>query len=90
MDRPEYIGGGRQPFVISEVLQTSQSEDTPLGTYGGHAVTSGKSDWSYRVEEHGQIMVLVSIMPRVSYMNTVRKQHLANTPLIILYLNLQI
>lgn len=74
IDRPEYIGGGRQPFVVSEVLQTSQSEVSPLGTFGGHAVTVGASDWKYKVEEHGMVMVLAYILPRSKYLNTVRKQ----------------
>jgi len=30
LDRPEYIGGGRQPFTIGEVLQTTPTETSPL------------------------------------------------------------
>lgn len=74
LDRPEYIGGGRQPFNISEVLQTSQSDTTPLGTYGGRGITYSDHSFRYEVMEHGVIMGLVSILPRVSYMHGVRKQ----------------
>lgn len=76
LDRPEYIGGGRQPFNISEVLQTSQSDTTPLGTYGGRGITYSDHSFRYEVMEHGVIMGLVSITPRVSYMHGVRKQFL--------------
>lgn len=78
IDRSEYIGGGRQPFTIGEVLQTTPTDTSPLGTYGGHAVTFGQHKFNYRVEEHGQIIGLISIMPRASYMNTISKQLVIN------------
>lgn len=74
LDYPEFIGGGRQPFTIGEVLQTSQSETTPLGTYGGHGMTGGQHSFHYRAEEDCQIIALMSILPRVNYMDTVNKQ----------------
>lgn len=73
LQRPEYLGGGRQPLVISEVLQTAQSEDSPLGTYGGHGISSGKAQFSYMFPEHGYVIGLISIMPRAGYMHTIRK-----------------
>lgn len=74
LDRPEYIGGGRQPFNISEVLQTSQSDLSPLGTFGGRGITYGDHNFRYEVKEHGLIMGLMSIMPRVNYLNGIRRQ----------------
>jgi len=74
LDMSEYIGGGRQPFTIGEVLQTTPTEESPLGTYGGHAVTFGQHKFNYRCEEHGQIIGLVSIMPRASYIRNINKQ----------------
>lgn len=83
LDRPEFIGGGRQPFTIGEVLQTSvgtefEPASSPLGSYGGHAITVGDHKFKYYCEEHGQIIGLLSIMPRASYMNTINKQLLIN------------
>lgn len=74
LDYPEYIGGGRQPFSIGEVLQTAQSEEAPLGTYGGHGITSGNHSFFYRAEEDCQVIGLLSIMPRSSYLTSVNRQ----------------
>lgn len=74
--RPEYIGGGRQPLVISEVLQQSQSETTPLGTFGGHGISSGQAGFNYTFAEHGYVIGLMSIMPRPKYLNGIRKEYM--------------
>lgn len=37
LQRPQFIGGSTQPLVISQVLQTSQSDATPQGNMSGHA-----------------------------------------------------
>jgi len=72
--KSEFIGGARQPVSISEVLQTSQSETTPLGTYGGHGISSKYNKiGSFVVPEHGYIIGLLSIMPRAVYANQVRR-----------------
>lgn len=74
MQRPEFLGGGRQPLVISEVLQTSQSEATPLGTYGGHGISSGRAGFNFTFPEHGYVIGLMSIMPRAKYSNGMRRE----------------
>jgi len=78
LQRPEFIGGGRQPLVISEVLQTNNNptDETPLGTYAGHGISSGSHNFSYRASEHGYIIGLMRIVPRTSYMNVFRRDFL--------------
>ena len=78
LQRPEFIGGGRQPLVISEVLQTNNTptDETPLGTYAGHGISSGSHNFSYRSTEHGYIIGLMRIVPRSSYMNVMRRDFL--------------
>lgn len=78
LQRPEFIGGGRQPLVISEVLQTNNNptDETPLGTYAGHGISSGTHTFSYSAQEHGYIIGLMRIVPRSSYMNVVRRDFL--------------
>lgn len=72
--RSEFIGGARQPVTISEVLQTSQSETSPLGTYGGHGISSGSNRiGTFTAPEHGYIIGLLSIMPRAVYVNQIRR-----------------
>jgi len=68
LQRPEFIGGSKSPVIISEVLQTSESEGSPQGNMAGHGLSasSGKTI-SYRAEEHGYIIGLMSVMPVTAY-----------------------
>lgn len=68
LQRPEYITGTRNPIVISEVLNTTGTDDAPQGNMAGHGVgvTQGKYG-KYFCEEHGLIMGLMSIMPKTAY-----------------------
>lgn len=68
LQRPEYLGGGKSPVSISEVLQTSESIETPQGNLAGHGVNVGQShQFSRRFEEHGYIIGIMSVMPRTAY-----------------------
>jgi len=72
LQRPEYIGGGRIPVTISEVVATSWSSDgvgtVPLGNMGGHGVTYGNTNrFNYYCTEHGFIIGIASIMAPASY-----------------------
>ena len=76
LQRPEYLGGGKSPVVISEVLQTSETtENNALGTLGGRGVSVGNSNNFKRYfEEHGWIIGIMSIMPKSSYMQGLHRQ----------------
>ena len=65
LQRPEYLGGSRNPVIISEVLQNSSTDTTsPQGNMSGHAMAVDQAFHSrYRVLEHGVIMTIMSIMP---------------------------
>lgn len=71
INRPQYIGGIKNNVVISEVLQTSQSDEAtaqPLGQFAGHGTTYIEgNDISYKCVEHGFIIGLMSILPRTAY-----------------------
>ena len=70
LQRPEFLGGSATPITISEVLQTSDAaaEDTPQGNMAGHGVSVGSSNYvSYKCEEHGFIMGMMTIMPKTAY-----------------------
>lgn len=69
LQRPEYLGGGKTPVVVSEVLQTSSTDDTtPQANMSGHGVAVGNThSFSRFFEEHGYIITIMSIMPRTSY-----------------------
>lgn len=75
LQRPEWIGGTKQPVIISEVLQNSESGSTPQGTMAGHGLTaSGNYVGKYHAKEFGLIMGLMSIMPRASYSQGLSRQ----------------
>ena len=40
LQRPEYIGGSKSPIIISEVLQTSETDTSPQGNLAGHGISS--------------------------------------------------
>ena len=70
----EYIGGSRYPIYTSEVLQTSETSNTPLGDQAGHAIGSGNSSHgSYFVEELGCILNLFWINSENIYAQELRR-----------------
>lgn len=71
LQRPEYLGGGVTPIVVSEVLnQSAGSANSALGTMGGHGITAGQTTgFSKSFEEHGFVMGIISITPLPTYQN---------------------
>ena len=71
LQRPEYLGGGRTPIIISEVLNQTASNvegEPALGTMGGHGITAGQTvGFKKSFEEHGIVMGILSIMPQATY-----------------------
>lgn len=80
LDRPEYLGGNKQPVIISEVLQTSSSDETtPQGTMAGHGISASTGkNITYFCEEHGYIIGIMSIMPKTAYQQGIPK-HFSRT-----------
>jgi len=82
LQRPEYLGGGKSPVVISEVLQQSGIStvggevinNTPQGEMTGHGISVGKShSFKKFFEEHGQVIGIISVLPKTAYMQGTRK-----------------
>lgn len=68
LQRPEYLGGGRQTLQFSEVLQTAEGTN-PVGSLRGHGITGMRSNRFRRFfEEHGYIHSFLSIRPKTMYM----------------------
>lgn len=69
LQRPEYLGGGRQKVSISEVLQTSETtENSPQGEMAGHGISIGTSNrFKAFFEEHGYVIGIMSVLPRTAY-----------------------
>lgn len=69
LQRPEYLGGSTLPIYVGDVLQTSESGDTPLGMPAGVAGGIGSSKVFTRTfKEHGWIIGILSIHPEATYM----------------------
>lgn len=74
LQRPEYLGGGRTTMQISEVLQTGEDGNNPVGTLRGHGVGAGRSKRFRRfIEEDGYIMTLCSVSPITLYAQGLNK-----------------
>lgn len=82
LDRPEYIGGGKSPVVISEVLNTTGTENSPFGDMAGHGINVGNSNQAkYFCEEHGWIIGILSVMPVSSYYQGMPKKFMRRSNL---------
>lgn len=70
LQRPEYLGGGKNPVMVSEVLQNSATNDvSPQGNMAGHGVSAGSTPFFKRYfEEHGYIVGIMSVTPKPAYM----------------------
>lgn len=80
LQRPEYLGGGKSPIVISEVLQTSQSDTTPQGNLAGHGMSVGNThSWNRMFQEHGFVIGIMSTLPRTSYQQGTRRHFFKET-----------
>lgn len=78
LQRPEYLGGGKQVISFSEVLQTAPT--TPTSQLGvadllGHGIAAMRSRRYRRFfEEHGFVMSLLSVRPRAMYANSLPRE----------------
>lgn len=74
---PQYLGGGKTPIMISEVLSTyaqtssastGSSTDRPMGDMAGHALGLGDGiGFQQSFDEHGIVLGLCRIIPKASY-----------------------
>lgn len=70
LQRPEYLGGGKTPVQVSEVLSTFQANDgeIPQANMAGHGLSVGRSNTFKRsFEEHGYVIGVMSVLPRTAY-----------------------
>lgn len=70
LQRPEFLGGGRTPVVISEVLSNFQQVGgtIPQGNMSGHGISVGNQNGFKRFfEEHGFVIGIMSVLPKTAY-----------------------
>lgn len=77
LQKPEYIGGGRQTIQFSEVLSTDGAN---TGDMYGHGISAMRTNnYTRFVPEHGLIMTLLSVRPKTIYSNGIHKSWFKKT-----------
>ena len=80
---PQYLGGGKTPIMVSEVLSTYSSSanpasggsiDRPMGDMAGHALGLGDGiGFRQSFDEHGIILGLARVIPKTAYTQGLNK-----------------
>ena len=72
--RPEYIGGARIPVNMTEVVQQSETNTTPMGDTAGKSLTIDSRDMvSYASTEHSIILGLMVIRCEHTYQQNIER-----------------
>ena len=71
LQRPEYLGGGKQTIQFSEVLQTGpDSGGGGVANLLGHGISAMRSNRYRRFfEEHGYVISMMSVKPKSIYVD---------------------
>jgi hypothetical protein len=68
---PQYLGGGKTPIMVSEVLSTYSQSDTgdrPQGDMSGHALGLGDNiGFQQSFDEHGIVLGICRLVPKATY-----------------------
>lgn len=76
LQRPQFIGSCRSPWLVNEVLQTSETNAsvTPQGNQAGQAINLSRNNLGkFRSYEYGYILVLASVVPKSLYQQGIPK-----------------
>lgn len=77
LQRPEYLGGGRNTIQFSEVLQTAPTTSgsaVGVANLKGHGINATRSNRFLRfMEEHGIVITLLSVRPKAIYFQGIER-----------------
>lgn len=77
---PVYIGGSSQDIYFNQVIQTSASDETPLGTTASNGVSQSRGFIGrFHSPDYGIVMILASVIPDNMYVQGVDKALLKST-----------
>lgn len=81
LDRPEYLGGGKQTISFSEVLATAEGTTVNVGDLFGHGI-AGLRQRPIRkfFEEHGWMITMLCVRPKGIYQNGIPRKFLRREP----------
>lgn len=76
LQRPELLGGGSIPLIVTDVENTTATNDNgPQGNLAGKGTMYGKTNgFKKYFEEHGWLIGVFSIIPRTSYQQGIPRQ----------------
>lgn len=68
LQRPEFLGGGSTPVMLTPVTQTSESNTTPQGNLAAFGTVATRGDgFTKSFTEHGVILGLLSVRADLTY-----------------------
>jgi len=83
LQRPEYLGGGKTPISVSEVLNTAGLTENAgvdlsgggvTGQMSGHGLSVGNINaFSKKFTEHGHVIGIMSVLPKTAYQQGIHK-----------------
>lgn len=86
LQRPQYLGGGSTPVVVSPIAQTAQTVGaptnpaTPLGTLGGYGtVTAFGHGFHASFKEHGYVIGIMNFRADLTYQQGVERDWFKQT-----------
>lgn len=80
LQRPEYIGGGSTPLVMTPIAQTGIG-GVGVGALGAAGTGVGKHHANYAATEHGWIIGLINVRSELSYSQGLHKKWTRSTRL---------
>lgn len=80
LQRPEFLGKISVPVFTTEVLQTSETATSPLGTRGANQNAVGSNSFAKtHISEFGVLITLMTIRPDAEYSQGTNRQWLKQT-----------
>lgn len=74
LQRPEYLGGERIPINIDQVIQTSETQETPQGNVAAYSLTGNQGSYfKHSFVEHGYLIGLACVRTEHSYQQGIEK-----------------
>lgn len=75
LQRPVYLGGFKQDILTTEVVQTAQDGDNPVGTLRGHGISYGGQNMRTFVnKEFGLLFALADVRPEIQFTQGVKRE----------------
>lgn len=76
LQRVKYLGGYKQPIAVSQVEQTAEDGENPVGTLRGKGVSLSNSRFDTQYfKEWGMLYITVEVMPKAQYTQGILRKY---------------